>query len=494
MTIPSYPLLYQLNARIRQYELSRAAISPPPLNDWPDSEWDRLAELGFDWVWLLGVWETGKAGQRVSRTQPGWQKSFKATCLPDLSETDICGSCFAITRYQVADRLGGNKALQHLRHKLNERGLRLMLDFVPNHTALDHPWMQTHPEFYINGTREDLQRNPQNYVALVSNSSGKDQRIFAYGRDPYFDGWPDTLQLDYSNPAVQQAMQVELLNIAKLCDGVRCDMAMLLLPQIFERTWQRSITSFWPATIQAVRKQFPGFLFLAEVYWDLEWMLQQQGFDYTYDKRLYDRLLSQVPKPVHDHLTADITYQRKLARFLENHDEQRAATVFPPTVHEAAAMINYLAPGMRFFQAGQLEGKRVHIPIHLCRSPVEPTDSRLSHFYQQLLQILKNPVLRQGNWVLLECLPAQKENGTWNNFIAYRWQGENSDSLLIIVNYAPHPGQCLVEFADLQPKESTGSWHDLMNPSESLPVRIENITQLFVDLPAWGYRILEKQP
>jgi len=492
MPPPSYPLLYQLNTRIQQHTLSHEISSLLALNDWPDNDWDQLTRLGFDWIWLLGVWETGHAGQRVSRTQPDWQEHFKA-CLPDLAETDICGSCFAITHYQVSDSLGGNKALRQLRRKLNQRGLRLMLDFVPNHTALDHPWVQTHPEFYIRGTQEDLQCAPHNYIALPSGAPSSDQQIFAHGRDPYFDGWPDTLQLDYGNPAVQQVMREELLNIAGLCDGVRCDMAMLLLPEVFEHTWQRSITPFWPSAIAAIRRQFPDFLFLAEVYWDLEWTLQQQGFDYTYDKRLYDRLRNQAAKPVRDHLTADIAYQKKLARFLENHDESRAAAVFPAATHQAAAIINYLAPGMRFFHAGQLEGKQIHIPVHLCRSPVEPVNSEIDHFYRQLLQILRNPILRQGNWQLLACSPAQAGNDTWQNYIAYLWQGENGNALLVSVNYAPYPGQCRLEFTDSQPEANTRNWRDLAtSDKESLLAQTETITRLFFNLPAWGYRVLEK--
>ncbi|MXS86142.1 alpha-amylase [Nitrosomonas sp. HPC101] len=494
MSTPAYPLLYQLNARVRQHKLSHNAASPLPLNDWPDSEWDRLAELGFDWLWLLGVWETGQAGRQVSRTQPAWQDDFKA-CLPDLTETDICGSPFAVTRYQVAEKLGGNAALQQLRSKLNARGLRLMLDFVPNHTALDHAWAQTHPEFYIHGTREDLAREPQNYIALGSDAADSAPQIFAYGRDPYFAGWPDTLQLDYSNPAVHQAMQAELLNIAQLCDGVRCDVAMLLLPKIFERTWQRSASPFWPSAIQTIRAQFPDFLFLAEVYWDLGWALQQDGFDYAYDKRLYDRLLAQTAHPVHAHLTADLDYQRKLARFLENHDEQRAATAFPAAIHQAAAITTYLSPGLRFFQAGQLTGKRIHTSIHLCRALEESIDPELNIFYQQLLQILRKPLLRNGDWTLLPCLPIREADNSWENCIAWQWrQQEKDDALLVIVNYAPQPGRCRLEFTESPRETKTSNWQSLIHPDESLSVQQESVTRLYFELPAWRYRVLQKQP
>ena len=85
---------------------------------------------------------------------------------------------------------------------------------------------------------------------------------------------------------------------------------------------------------------------MAEVYWDMEWTLQQQGFNYAYDKRLYDRLREGHARPVREHLLAEIGYQNKLARFLENHDECRAAATFEPAQHQAAAIITFLSPGL----------------------------------------------------------------------------------------------------------------------------------------------------
>ena len=280
--------------------------------------------MGFDWVWFLSVWQTGLAGQRVSRSNPEWRKEFEET-LPDLREEDIAGSGFAITGYTVHQHLGGDAALARLRERLRKRGLRLMLDFVPNHTGLDHPWVEDHPEYYIPGTEQDLARAPKNYT-WVKRQQG--DLLLAHGRDPYFPGWPDTLQLNYGNPATQEAMIGELVKIAGQCDGVRCDMAMLVLPEVFERTWGIQAQPFWPKATQRVRERVPDFCFMAEVYWDLEWTLQQQGFDYTYDKRLYDRLREGHARPVREHFHAGLDYQNKLARFLENHDEPRAAATF----------------------------------------------------------------------------------------------------------------------------------------------------------------------
>jgi alpha amylase-like protein len=199
--LPAYPSLYQINTRVWLTELSRSLGRPATLDDIPDAELDRVAGMGFDWLWLLSVWRTGPAGQRVSRSNPDWRKEFQET-LPDLSEEDIAGSGFAITGYTVHPGPGGDAALARVRERLRKRGLRLMLDFVPNHTAPDHPWVEAHPEYYVPGTEADLARAPQNY-ARVTRKGG--DLILAHGRDPYFDGWPDTLQLDYSNPATQEA-------------------------------------------------------------------------------------------------------------------------------------------------------------------------------------------------------------------------------------------------------------------------------------------------
>ena len=286
MTLPAYPLLYQINTRVWLTELSRILVDRSTLDDIPNAELDRLAEMGFDWVWFLSVWQTGPAAQRVSRSNPQWRKEFQET-LPDLREEDIPGSGFAITGYTVHRSLGGEAALPRLRERLQQRGMRFLLDFVPNHTGLDHPWVEDHPEFYIWGTELDLARTPQNYT-WAKRKQG--DLLLAHGRDPYFPGWPDTLQLNYGNPATQDAMIGELRKIAGQCDGLRCDMAMLVLPDVFERTWGVASQPFWPKATRGAREQVPGFCFMAEVYWDLEWTLQQQGFDYTYDKRLYDRL------------------------------------------------------------------------------------------------------------------------------------------------------------------------------------------------------------
>lgn len=479
-----YPSLYQINTRVYLTDLSKEIGRKATLDDIPDSSLEAWAGFGINWIWLLSVWQTGEKGRQVSRTNAHWRKEFEDT-LPDLQESDIPGSGFAITDYTVHQQLGGNEALIRLRERLRKHGLKLMLDFVPNHTAIDHPWAATHPDFYIHGNEQLIASQPENYthVDLKHGSS-----ILAYGRDPYFSGWPDTLQLNYGNDQLQQAMRDELGKISELCDGVRCDMSMLILPDVFKRTWGIEVNEFWPDAIQSVKAKNPTFVFLAEVYWDLEWRLQQAGFDFTYDKRLYDRLKSGEGVAVRHHLNAELSYQNRLTRFLENHDEERAALVFNESKHKAAAILTYITPGMRFFHQGQWEGRLKKISPHLKRGPKEFTNSSVESFYHKLLILLKQPVF-QTQWQLAEVLPLNAHNQSHANFISFIWNaGQNR--VAIVVNYSPGPGQCFIKF----PLEVSGHWRFIDQCSDTVYVR-EGVTLtqqgMYFDEPAWKYYVFK---
>ena len=497
--MPRYPLLYQINTRAHLTNLSRALGRPATLDDLPDSELDRLAILGFNWLYLLGVWQTGPHSRQVARQHPGLHAEYRRA-LPDVTEEDICGSCFAIASYTVSEELGGNAAILRLRERGRQRGLRVMLDFVPNHTGLDHPWVQEHPEYYLWASEEELQSQPHSYIRIANSPK---PLILAHGRDPYFDGWTDTLQLDYANPDLQMAMGKELLSIAGLCDGVRCDMAMLVLPEVFQRTWGLTAQHFWPEAIARVRRRYPDFNFMAEVYWDMETNLQGQGFDYCYDKRLYDYLLAGEALLAKRHFAAPLPHQEKLAHFLENHDEKRAAAEFSPAQHRAAAVLTYTAPGLRFFHEGQLQGWRIKLPVQLCRGPEQPTDPGLAFFYERLMALLRLPALRDGHWQLLEPQPFSPREDTWQKVIAIGWDLLPNESstrrqrVLVVVNFAPTFGRCHLHlpWKDL----ARQSWH--LNDhfsGEVLQYDGDDLAGqgLYLELPPWDFNgyIIEAAP
>jgi len=488
-TTARYPSLLQLNTRVWLARLSAEAGRRISLADIDEATIDDFAERGFDWIWLLSVWRTGAAGRAVSRSNPQWRSEFK-TVLPDLVEDDICGSGFAITAYTVSDALGGEAGLAQFRERLARRDIRLMLDFVPNHTALDHPWVRTHPEYYVEGNEGSLAGAPQNYVRVETDHGPK---VLAFGRDPNFPGWPDTLQLNYANPDLAAVRIDELIQIANRCDGVRCDMAMLLLPEVFQRTWGVSPAPFWPRATQAVREKHPDFTFMAEVYWDLEWTLQHQGFDYCYDKRLYDRLKEGAARPIRDHFQAGLDYQDKLGRFLENHDEPRAAVEFPWPRQAAAAVIAFLSPGLRFFHQGQFDGARVRIPTHLCRGPVELVNTEVSSFYERLLRALKETdAFRNGAWSQIDPMPAWPDNPSSDGFIAYAWTGEENTAYVVVTNYAANQGQCRLKLPFQQLRGKSVRLKDLVG-SEIYDRDGAEVLDLglYVDHAPWHFNVFE---
>ena len=379
----SSPVIYEINAWVWMDELSRKHGRRITLGTVPREEWDAIGAMGFNAVWLMGVWERSPAGIVVARDKQGLEPEFRRV-LPDYSPKDVVGSPYCVHRYAVDRELGGAEGLAAARAALAGRNLRLVLDFVPNHVAPDHPWILEHPEYFIRGNLDELDRAPKAFFEYQGH-------VIAHGRDPYFAPWPDTAQLNAFDPGLRQTFVKTLNGIAGACDGVRCDMAMLMTNAVFERTWGQRAgapppTELWHDVIREVKTNHPGFLFIAEAYWDLEWQLQQLGFDYCYDKRLYDRLVHDDAESVRLHLLADLGYQKKLIRFLENHDEPRAAATFPQPKERAAAVAVMTLPGAKLLQQGQFEGRHVRLPVQLGRSPDEPVDTALEEFYRRLLR------------------------------------------------------------------------------------------------------------
>jgi Alpha amylase, catalytic domain len=426
--VVDHPFVYELNTWVWLGELSRREGKGVDLATVPETEWEAIAELGFDAVWLMGVWERSPAGVAIALANDGLVESFRRA-LPDYTSDDVAGSPYCIRDYTVDARLGGPAGLEAARAALAQRGLGLILDFVPNHVAPDHPWTQGNPEYFVRGSDDDLARDPASFVRVGDG-------VIANGRDPFFPAWPDVVQLNAFSPDLRAAVIATLDSIAAQCDGVRCDMAMLMMNDVFERTWggragPRPDTDYWPTVIPAVKAGHAGFTFVAEAYWDLEWELQQQGFDYCYDKRLYDRLVHEDAEQVRGHLTAERDYQRGLVRFIENHDEPRAAATFPPAKAQAAAVTALSQTGARLIHEGQLEGRTVQLPVFLARGPDEPADDGVRAFYERLLAALRDEVFRTGDWVLGE-RRGWDENDTWPSLVVWGWQGESRK--LVVVN------------------------------------------------------------
>lgn len=426
-----HPHVYEIPTVPWLIELTRRVGSRVTLGNVPESVWDELEALGFDYVWLMGVWHRSEMGREIAQQLPSLHEAY-SQARPGWTRGDVVGSPYSIPRYEPDVLVGSWEDLQTARDALSARGIGLILDFVPNHTALDHEWAHSHPEYYVNLRDESRGDSDHHYMVKVRGR----EHCLARGRDPFFPPWTDTLQIDAFAPEARQALIGQLVQIADHCDGVRCDMAMLLLNDVFERTWGDSRkgepappeTEFW----EDVREALPELLLVAEAYWDTELRLLESGFDYVYDKRLYDAVLDS-PDGVRERLASTTAMQSRLVRFLENHDEDRVATTLGPSGrHPAAATLLATLPGMRLFHHGQLDGLHLKLPVQLIETEHESHDAGVRKLYERLLEITGDPCFHEGHFELCRIDP-HDEDESWRSLVAYEWISAD-DRRLVVVN------------------------------------------------------------
>lgn len=481
------PVIYEINTFVWLYELSERYQHPVTLANVPAQEWDALEALRVDAVWFMGVWERSPAGIRVSNANAAQQVEFQRA-LPDYQSADNIGSAYCVRAYVVDARLGGAAGLAAARAELATRGLRLVLDFVPNHVALDHAWVTEHPEYFVRGALDDLTRAPQEFSAQGDN-------VIAHGRDPYFPPWRDVAQLNIFDAGLRAAALETALTLAAQCDGVRCDMAMLMLNEIFARTWGERAgavpeTEYWRALIPAVKAQYPDFIFIAEAYWNREFELMQQGLDYCYDKRLYDRLAHENAASVREHLQASVDYQDRLVRFIENHDEARAATAFAPWRERAAAVIMATLPGAKLLHDGQLDGRKIKLPVFLRRRAPETRNYELDVFYRALLKTTHDALFHAGTWQMCAA-QGWSDNTSNQNILGWAWRNA-ARRMLIVVNYADRRSQGMVQVPWSDMNGRVWRLSDVLNGEVFLRDGGQlNQSGLFVDLDAWRFHFLE---
>lgn len=354
-------------------------------------EAERLAALGFDALWLMGVWEISSGATRISKI---------------ISE-DFQGSPYAIPNYEINSALGGKKGFKALVERAHRANLRVIVDFVSNHLALDTPWLKKHPEFFI---RSNPAVREQHTGEFFLHKSGE---VIAYGRDPYFPPWHDTAQLDYTSAKLRKRMIRVLKQISEFADGVRCDMAMLVLRDYIRRQWyplasddwfdRQMPREFWLEAINEVKAAQPDFSFIAESYWDKEPQLLELGFNLVYEKKLYDALVARDAAAVLSRLSRSPQAMQHSLYFIENHDEPRAASVFSEAANLASAALLLSLPGSTLLYDGQMAGRQEKLPVQRLRPLTEEVDNeRLQAAYTALLQATRDAVFQSDEYQLFD--------------------------------------------------------------------------------------------
>lgn len=452
------PHLYEINTWAWLEELSARLGRLIKLADVPASEWDALARRGFDVVWLMGVWQRSAEARRVA-LEPANTGSY-AGALPGWKPEDVIGSPYAVGQYTPDPRIGTWDDLDGVREQLHKRGIALFLDFVGNHTARDHPWVREHPEFYVQGEQQDFEKDPTSFFRAETS---KGNLFIALARDPYFLPWRDVAQLNYFRPGLRAAQLDQLRSIAAHCDGLRCDMAMLQLNDIFAKVWGRLLRGlaapekeFWAEAHAAV----PGLILLAEAYWGTEERLLNLGFAFVYDKEMYDAVRDLKIEEVRARLAAPITYQSHLARFLENHDEPRWAVTFGGPRLPALGTLMTTIPGMRFYNYGEREGRKIRLPITLRVAAPEPPDAATIAFFEKILGATNQAVFHTGQWSLLPVTP--DNDATAGNLIVYEWRSATAWKL-IVVNLSGGAAQGRVRLGDRVSPAKDYVFYDQLN-------------------------------
>lgn len=441
------PHVLEVNAKIWFHQMKRDFGRNITLADIPESYIVKLKAVGFDALWLMGVWQESLTSRQIARTD-GPINDYLKKIVPDYTTEDIFGSPYSICSYNVDKYLGTNEDLLKFKAKLNENGMALILDFVGNHFSVDHPLTWQEPDLFINSKTD-----PQDKKLFYQNKNGV---WIAHGKDPYFDPWTDSAQLNLFNPKTREMLEKSLMDIAPLCDGLRCDMVMLMLNKVHKDNWGKYLNyempseEFWPGVIRKVKEKCPSFTFIAEVYWGLESEVQALGFDFTYDKILYDRLLFSNPTQIAAHLGAEHLYQKKTLRFIANHDEEAPLTAFNSEARSfAAAAVAYTLSGARLFTASQICGDKYRLPIQY-QPFVRSVDNKVKDFYLKFLSIINHPCFHGGQWSLKFAMSFDGQDTSYQNILTWSWT-QNITCKIVVINYSSQNSRFKI-FIDKLPK------------------------------------------
>uniref|UniRef100_A0A7S0BM75 Glycosyl hydrolase family 13 catalytic domain-containing protein n=1 Tax=Rhodosorus marinus TaxID=101924 RepID=A0A7S0BM75_9RHOD len=487
--------LYEINSRPWLFELREKYGTEVirTIADVPDAEIEKLKEFRVHMVWLQGVWKLGKFGLEMDKTEPGRVGAY-GRVLPGFTEDDIIGSPYAVVEYVVNEDIGGDQALQEFRKKLSDRGIKLMLDLVPNHMAVDSEWMKDEEkkEYFVRKPSSGSDFNPHEFMADGT----------AHGKDPYCGAWPDTAQLNYFNPELRKAMTEVLVKLAASCDGLRVDMAMLILnkchnqcwgPVLAANGWSTPQDEFWRNAIKAMRQTHPDMILMAEVYWGLDSELIELGFDATYDKALYDTTLSRHLDNLRGYIgSKSEAFLAHSTHFVENHDEPRAVAEFGGKMNaNCAAALQFALPGIRLQFHGQWAGVSKTLDVHLRRHADEPRDEKNEKYYKRLNAILDDELFRQGSFEMVGAYDAGEGDRQVWRLTTFKWT-LGARKCIAVFNYSDEESGGHITLDDITATDKEYKIQELLGGNEYSRNPQELKTKgLFVWLKPFGMQFFQ---
>jgi len=457
----------RVDARVWLREASLEAGRPVDLGSVLPSRSGLLLEEGFGWLWLGGIWDPGETGRWIARRSALLLERFRED-LPDLEISDIDGPALPPRAYTAREDLGGDEGLETLRRDLQGRGIRLLVDFVPDCVAADHPWVTEHPEFILHSAGGPC---PEEAAA------------------PALPALP-AATLDLGHPGVQEAVMAELDLVARRADGIH--LAGRIAPEA---------RGFWSGALGRLRAAHPRLMILGEppasapassltgssppVDVDL-------GLDVEIDAGFRD--LGMAPDPAAIPGAVKEGTRRPCARFLEEYGGARVTERLPRARHEAAAVLAYLSASLAVFSDGEIEGRKRPWNPFLTRRAAEPPDGEIRSFYGRLLDVLGRPAARSPCRVL-PLSRAWEENESWRQ-VTVLTRGEMGKPLLLVaVNFGPAEAQCYASVEGLLGE--SGGWllQDLFSTQVYTRDRGDLAQRgLYLALAPWDYNVFEVTP
>lgn len=386
----SYVWLEQLSRQYQRY-IHR-------LDGIPDEELDKLAARGITGLWLIGLWERSRASQRIKQR---------------MGDHDAVASAYSLYSYDIAADLGGWGALENLRWRAWQRGIRLSADMVPNHMGIDSQWVNEHPDWFLSlpyppypgysFDSEDLSDNERVAVILEDHYYSRsdaavvfkridkwtgDVRYVYHGNDGTSMPWNDTAQLDYLKAEVREAVIQTILHVARNFPIIRFDAAMTLAKKHVQRLWfpepgsggaipsraEHGMTreqfdaaipeEFWREVVDRVAREVPDTLLLAEAFWMMEgYFVRTLGMHRVYNSAfmhmLRDEDNAKYRSVMKNTLEFDPQIMKRYVNFMNNPDEKTAIEQFGDgDKYFGVAALMATLPGLPMFGHGQFEGYR----------------------------------------------------------------------------------------------------------------------------------------